>query len=153
MSKRYNDLDTLSGALSGDDGLIIARDNKLFGGKTPQDVIDLITVDDLPGQNKGIRSTALTTDQFFLADAGKLVQFTAASAITCYVMDYTVLDFPIGTIIDGVQYGTGVVTLTAGGQALLRSNGNKLKSNGQYAAFTLVKLAQNEWLVTGNLTT
>jgi len=115
------------------------------------DSASLVSVDNLPGRNKGIRSTALTTEQLYLTDAGKLVQFTAGSAVTCYVMDYTVADFPIGTVIDAFQSGSGQVSFVAGGQASLLSAGNKLKIAEQNGVATLIKVAQNTWALAGNL--
>jgi hypothetical protein len=86
-----------------------------------------------------------------LADDGKLVTLDNGSAITFTVPPNSSVAFGIGTQINVMQLGAGQVTITAGAGVTLRSNGSKLKTNGQYAVATCCKIATDTWVVVGNL--
>lgn len=87
-----------------------------------------------------------------LADDGKLVTCDNASAITLTIPPNGTVAYGIGTQINIMQLGAGQVTITAGAGVTLRSNGSKLKTNGQYAVATCCKIASDTWVVIGNLT-
>ena len=86
-----------------------------------------------------------------LGDDGDLVTLDNAAAITFTVPPNSSVAFGIGTQINVMQLGAGVVTITAGVGVTLRSQGTKLKTNGQYAVATCVKSATDTWVVIGNL--
>jgi hypothetical protein len=86
-----------------------------------------------------------------LGDDGKLVTCDNASAIALTIPPNSSVAFGIGTQINVMQLGVGVVTITAGAGVTLRSQGTKLKTNGQYAVATCVKIATDTWVVIGNL--
>ena len=86
-----------------------------------------------------------------LGDDGKLVTCDNGSAITFTVPPNSSVAFGIGTQINVMQLGAGQVTITAGAGVTLRSNGSKLKTNGQYAVATCCKIATDTWVVVGNL--
>lgn len=88
-----------------------------------------------------------------LTDAGKLVEMNVASANNLTVPANATVAFPIGTRIDGAQYGAGQTTIVPGGVTVLRSAGGKLKANAQYSGWTMEKRGTNEWYVWGDLTT
>ena len=90
-----------------------------------------------------------TTYTLALADSGKFVTLSNASAITLTVPTNATVAFPVGTQVNIVQLGAGQVTVGGAG-VTLRSNGSKLKLFGQYAAATLVKIATDEWVLIGN---
>jgi hypothetical protein len=87
-----------------------------------------------------------------LSDAGRLVTFNNAAAITLTIPTNTAVAFPLGTRIDLVQYGAGQVTVGGSG-VTIRSSGSKLKLAGQYSGATLWKKAANEWLLIGDIGT
>jgi hypothetical protein len=60
--------------------------------------------------------------------------------------------FPIGAQIIMVQMGVGQITVTPGSGVSLFSEGNKRITKAQYATASLIKLAADTWLLTGNLT-
>lgn len=105
----------------------------------------------LPGTVKGIRTPTGTADQFVLADAGKIVEFDNASAISATVPDNATVAFPVGTVIHCAQVGAGQVTFVAGGSTVLRSDTSKLKTNGQWTTCFLYKRGTNEWVLSGNI--
>ena len=87
-----------------------------------------------------------------LGDDGKLITLDNASAITLTIPPNGTVAYGIGTQINLMQLGAGVVTITAGAGVTLRSAGTKLKTNGQYAVATCCKIASDTWVVIGNLT-
>ena len=83
-----------------------------------------------------------------LADNAKVVTLSNASAITVTVPTNASVAFPIGVQVNLVQLGAGQVTVTS--SATIRSQGSKLKLNGQYSAATLLKINTDEWVLVGN---
>lgn len=91
-----------------------------------------------------------TTYTAVLTDDGKLVTCDNGSAITFTIPTNASVAFGIGTQINIMQLGAGQVTI-AGAGVTFRSNGSKLKTNGQYAVATCCKIATDTWVVVGNL--
>jgi len=87
-----------------------------------------------------------------LGDDGDLVTCDNAAAITFTIPPNSSVAFGIGTQINVMQLGAGAVTITAGVGVTLRSQGSKLKTNGQYSVATCCKIATDTWVVVGNLT-
>jgi len=92
-----------------------------------------------------------TTYTAVLGDDGDLITCDNASSIALTIPPNSSVAFGIGTQINVMQLGVGVVTITAGAGVTLRSQGTKLKTNGQYAVATCVKIATDTWVVIGNL--
>ena len=92
-----------------------------------------------------------TTYTTVLADDGKLITADNAASIALTIPPNSSVAYGIGTQINVMQLGVGVVTITAGAGVTLRSNGTKLKTNGQYAVATCAKIAADTWVVVGNL--
>lgn len=94
-----------------------------------------------------------TTYTLALTDAAKVVTLTNASAITLSINTDANVNFAIGTQILLYQGGAGQVTIAATTPATtnVRSQGSKLKINGQYGLAGVMKIAANEWVAFGNL--
>ena len=92
-----------------------------------------------------------TTYTTVLADDGKLITCSNASAITVTIPPNSSVAYGIGTQLNFAQLGAGQVTLAAGAGVTLNSEGSKLKLKGQYAVGTCVKTDTNTWFVVGNL--
>ena len=90
-----------------------------------------------------------TTYTLVLADAHKLVTLSNASAISLTVPTNASVAFDIGDQVNLLQLGAGQVTVGGAG-VTLRSQGSKLKLNGQYSTATLVKIGTDEWVLLGN---
>lgn len=86
-----------------------------------------------------------------LSDDGKLITLDNGSAITLTIPPNGTVAYGIGTQLNIMQLGAGQVTIAAGAGVTLRSNGSKLKTNGQYAVATCCKIASDTWVVIGNL--
>lgn len=93
-----------------------------------------------------------TTYTLVLADAHKLVTLSNASAITLTIPTNSSVAFEIGDQVNILQLGAGQVTVGGAG-VTIRSQGSKLKLNGQYATATLIKINTDEWVIVGNTTT
>jgi hypothetical protein len=91
-----------------------------------------------------------TTYTAVLADDGKLVTLSNASAITFTIPTNASVAFGIGTQINIMQLGAGQVTV-AGAGVTLRSAGSKLKTSAQYAVATCCKIDTDTWVIIGNL--
>ena len=91
-----------------------------------------------------------TTYTLVLADAGKMVTLTNASAITLTIPTNASVAFPVNTRIDLLQYGAGQVTVGGAG-VTINSSGAKLKLTGQYSGASLWKKATDTWVLIGDL--
>jgi hypothetical protein len=91
-----------------------------------------------------------TTYSLILTDAHKLVTLNNAASITATVPANATVAFEIGDQVNLLQLGAGQVTVAGAAGVTIRSQGSKLKLNGQYSAATLVKIAENEWVLIGN---
>ena len=90
-----------------------------------------------------------TTYTLVLTDAHDLVTLNNASAITLTIPTNSSVAFTIGDQVNLLQLGAGQVTVGGAG-VTIRSQGTKLKLNGQYSAATLIKIDTNEWVLVGN---
>lgn len=96
------------------------------------------------GERSARRSDSAYTFQAFDGS----VLFTSGSAITATIPADI---FPIDYVLTGVQLGAGAVTFAAGAGVTLNSNGSKVATNGQYAVASAKQIADNVWLLFGNL--
>ena len=86
-----------------------------------------------------------------LADDGKLITMSNASANTFTVPPNSSVAFGIGTQLNIAMLGAGQTSVVAGSGVTLNSAGSKLKLDAQYAVATCVKTDTNTWFVVGNL--
>ena len=98
-----------------------------------------------------IRASTSASVTAVLADDGKLVTMSNASANTFTIPPNSSVAFGIGTQINIAQLGAGQTTIVAGAGVTLNSAGAKLKLSAQYAVATCVKTDTNEWFVVGSL--
>lgn len=87
-----------------------------------------------------------------LADAGKAVEIDSIAAATVTIPPESSVAFPIGTTIEILQYGNGIVTIAAGGGVIIRARDNLLNLAGKYSTAALRKRTANEWIAVGDLT-
>ena len=98
-----------------------------------------------------IRASTSASVTALLADDGKLVTMSNASANTFTIPPNSSVAFGIGTQINIAQLGAGQTSIVAGAGVTLNSAGAKLKLSAQYAVATCVKTDTNEWFVVGSL--
>lgn len=92
-----------------------------------------------------------TTYTLALADAGKIVTLSNASAITLTIPTNASAAFPVNTRIDLLQLGAGQVTVSPAGGVTMNSSGSKTKITGQYSGATLWKRASDTWVLLGDI--
>ena len=59
--------------------------------------------------------------------------------------------FTIGQTFVVIQKNTGAVTVQGASGVTIDSLGSKVKTNGRYSEARLIKIAANEWLLSGDL--
>jgi len=91
-----------------------------------------------------------TTYTFTIEDAHRTSTFSNASAITLTVPPVSSVQFDIGAVISGYQLGAGQITV-APGSGVTINTAETLKTRAQYSAFSLIKQADNTWLMTGDI--
>lgn len=145
--------------------------NATLDAHTEEDATDAHTIGNITGLTTALSNKASTTHdhddayapQFSaitslststtlaLSHAQKLLRCTSSSNRTITVPPNSSVEFPVGTEIEIVQFGTGTVTIAAGSNVTIRSKDSKLAIDGQYAGATLKKIDTNEWLLIGAL--
>jgi hypothetical protein len=105
---------------------------------------------------QSINAQTGTTYTFVLADQGKYVTASNASAQTYSIPTNASVAFPIGTSIDLIQIGAGQVTVSAAtpGTTTIYSTGATAaspKTRVQYSALTCKKISTDVWHVIGDI--
>lgn len=113
----------------------------------------LIADREVLGRYSAIRDITGTTDTLVLADRGKLIRSTNASATTITIPPQASVAWLDRTRIDFMWYGAGQPTFAPGAGVTIRSEDSKLKIAKRYGAASLIRLASNEWVLVGNLAT
>jgi hypothetical protein len=85
-----------------------------------------------------------------LTDAFKSVQMNVATSNTTTVPPNSSVAFPVGTVIEVVQYGAGQTTIAAGAGVTLRT-ATSLTLRTRYSVMSLLKIATDEWIVSGDM--
>jgi len=85
-----------------------------------------------------------------LGDDGKAVEMNTSSAANVTVPSSASVNFPIGTVIEICQVGTGQAVLVPGGGVTLRTP-SSLATKQRWSSIGLRKRATDEWVVSGDL--
>jgi hypothetical protein len=109
-----------------------------------------------PKLNLTLNAQTGTTYTFVLADNGKLVTASNASAQTYSIPTNASVAFPVGAQINIIQIGAGQVTINAvtSGTTTVASTGATAaapKLRVQYSSATLIKAATDLWYVVGDI--
>lgn len=93
-----------------------------------------------------------TADTFVLADANNVVASNNAASVAQTIPTNAAVAFPIFTTLTVIQKGAGTVTLTAASGVTLRlPPGALASSGGQWATISVIQVAADEWVATGQL--
>lgn len=90
-----------------------------------------------------------TTYTLVITDAGALLIFTNATAVTLTVPTFATVAFEAGNRIDILQYGAGKVTVAGAGFTVNATPSLGLRA--QYSAASLVNLGTDSWVLLGDL--
>jgi hypothetical protein len=102
------------------------------------------------GKYVGINAQTGTSYGPVVADVGKLVTLTNASAITVTMPSDATEAIPVNSTIDFAVLGAGMVTFAPGSGATVNGTPS-LITRAQYSVVMLVKIAANTWLAVGDL--
>ena len=88
-----------------------------------------------------------------VSDAGKMIVVNSSSASTITISTQATANsnFPIGTQILVMQTGSAQVTISGAAGVTLSSKNGTITS-GQYAVISLIKIANDSWVVAGDAT-
>jgi hypothetical protein len=94
--------------------------------------------------------TTSSTTTLEVEQAGKLIKCTNSSSINIVIPTNEAEEFSIGQRVDIIQYGTGQVTVLGDTGVDVRfTPTNKLRA--QYSTASIIKIAENEWVLAGDL--
>jgi hypothetical protein len=91
-----------------------------------------------------------TTYTLVLTDVGKAITMTNGSASTLTIPLNATAAIPVGTSIPVIQLGAGQVTVVIVATGTVNGYPG-VKLSGQYAVASLLKIATNTWIVTGQV--
>ena len=101
--------------------------------------------------NQEINAQTGTTYSLVLSDSGKLVTLNNASGITMTFPTYASVGITTGAVVYFAQLGAGTVGFTgAAGVSVRTTPGLFLRT--QYSTASAIKIATNEWLISGDMT-
>ncbi|HWU22605.1 MAG TPA: hypothetical protein VN088_13815 [Nocardioides sp.] len=88
-----------------------------------------------------------------LTDAGQLLEMNVASpaTVTVTVPANATVAFPVGTVLEIHQYGTGQVTIAPASGVTIRTP-SSYTTRAQYSTIRLRKRATDEWVLSGDAT-
>jgi len=104
--------------------------------------------------NIGVNAQSGTTYTTVLADNGKIVTQSNASAITTTIAPNSSVAYPVGAQITFAQYGAGQVTIQGGSGVTVVSTGATSaipKLRLQYSTATAIQTSTDTWLVVGDI--
>jgi hypothetical protein len=104
--------------------------------------------------NVGINAQTGTTYTTVLADNGKLVTQSNASAITTTIPPNSSVAYPVGAQINVVRLGAGTLTFAQGAGVTIVSTGASASAptlRAQYSTATAIQIATDNWLVVGDI--
>ena len=105
-------------------------------------------------QTKSIDVITEKTKAYTLAsgDEGDLIQLSGSSSYTVSIPTDATFNFPIGTQINLLSTGTGIITIAAATPETTTVNATPgLKLRTQWSSATLIKRAANTWVAIGDL--
>ncbi len=105
-------------------------------------------------QNVTLNAQTGVTYTFVLADNGKLVTLSNASAITATVPTNASVAYATGAIINIQQIGAGQVTIVGDTGVTITSTGATAttpKTRAQYSAASIIKTGTDSWTVIGDI--
>ena len=107
-----------------------------------------------PSLNFGVNTQTGTTYTTVLADNGKLVTQSNASAIVTTIPPNSSVDYSVGAQITFARYGAGSLTIQGGAGVTIVSTGATAATptlRAQYSTCTAIQTTNNNWLVVGDI--
>jgi hypothetical protein len=101
--------------------------------------------------NSTINSQSGTSYTLVLGDMFKVIETTSSSSVSVTVPPNSSVAFPVGTVVEVAQLGTGVVTVVQGSGVTINTPGT-LVLRAQYSNVVLRKRASDTWVLAGDTT-
>lgn len=86
-----------------------------------------------------------------LADQNDTIGINVATPATLTIPTNATVAFPIGTVVDVVQYGASPITVTPAAGVTLQSHSGNFQTIGQGGAVRLIKTATDIWSLSGDI--
>lgn len=86
-----------------------------------------------------------------LSDAYGFIRFTSSSAVSFTIPPNSSVAFPVDTVIEFAQAGTGAVSAVQGSGVTINSRSSDLTLAGQYAVAFVKKVDTDTWIMNGDL--
>jgi len=86
-----------------------------------------------------------------MLDMGRILNVNVSTANNLTIPLDSTVSFPVGATIDVAQYGAGQTTVVGTVGVTIRSKNSHKKISTRYGSIRLMKLATNDWLLTGDL--
>ena len=118
---------------------------------TPGDTLTAANMNIIANSLVAVAAQTGTAYTIGTADVGKLVTLSNAAAQTITIPANSSVAFAIGDQVNFLNLSTGTATFVAGGTAVIRSAGAKLKLADQYAVCTCLKIDTDAWVMVGNV--
>ena len=98
-----------------------------------------------------ISTTSATINLLPGTHDGTFIYSNSAPAVTVNIFTKAITDFPLGTEIDIIQAGAGVVTLTPAIGVNLNGLNTAIAITAQWGGVTLKQITDNNWIVIGKI--
>jgi hypothetical protein len=117
----------------------------------PADVLTAANMNIIANSLVAVAAQTGTAYTIGTADVGKLITLSNVAAQTITIPANASVAFAIGDQVNFLNLSTGTATFVAGGTAVIRSAGAKLKLADQYAVCTVLKIDTDAWVMVGNV--
>lgn len=117
---------------------------------TGSEWVDLAVAVSSSGQ-RPISNVTGTSYTLLSVDAGKELVFSNASSVTLTVPAESTTNFTIGQTFVLFQKGDGQITVSPAAGVTVRSKSDYVKTASKYSEIRLIKIASDEWALTGDL--
>jgi hypothetical protein len=117
----------------------------------PADVLTAANMNIIANSLIAVAAQTGTAYTIGTADVGKLITLSNVAAQTITIPANASVAFAIGDQVNFLNLSTGTATFAAGGTAVIRSAGSKLKLATQYAVCTCLKIDTDAWVMVGNV--
>jgi hypothetical protein len=116
--------------------------------------VDVTTNLPAPQLNFSVNTQTGTTYTTVLADNGKLITQSNASAIVTTIPPNSSVDYSVGSQITFARYGAGSLTIQGGAGVTIVSTGATAATpalRAQYSTCTAIQTTNDNWLVVGDI--
>jgi hypothetical protein len=96
-------------------------------------------------------ATVASSYSLTLADAGNIVPSSSATPVTFTIPQYANVAFPLGTVIEIMQYGAGQVTVAGGTNVVLVAPTGTKTGGQEGSSVRLFQRALNTWVISGGI--